>query len=465
MKPFIYIVPEMAACMFALVGCGLWDTGDGGAHHAANTHADHDEHDEHAGHAEHADHEAHGAPDAHAEHDEHDAHGHSHGETGVDLKRPVAELFEDRCEHNMKTYACDECRYEVGVVQVPGRLFDEKLVTTAKVASRALTAALRLTGEIQFDDRRVTHVSTQVGGIIRKVHVTLGDKVTAGQPLVELESVEVGNARAEYQEALALERLARQNFERVDALQKEGISSQKEVLHAKQEWDGARIRMQATLGTLQRIGTGGGSNASGRLVLKAPNDGRVLEMHAVKGEIAETTDALITIGDNASLWVWADLFEQDYPRVLEQYATGPIDARIYVSAFGDTGFPGVVDYISPSMSERSRTVNVRVAVKNNQNRLLSGMFAEVDLFLTTGDNDGVLSVPSKAILDDEGASFVFVHHKGDYFVRRAVTPGRQFGNYTAIHGDVTAGSDVVADGAFLLKSDVLRAKMGAGCAH
>ncbi|MBN2716727.1 MAG: efflux RND transporter periplasmic adaptor subunit [Deltaproteobacteria bacterium] len=420
-----------------------------------------DTHREHTTPAADVDHNA----DVHAEHNAHDDHD-NHDAHATDLDRPVADLFADTCEHNINTYTCDECRYEVGVVQVPKRMVDDGLVATASAEPRTITQALRLTGEIQFDERRVTHVSTQVNGIIKKVHVTLGDQVVAGQPLVALESVEVGNARATYQEAIALQRLATQNFERVEALQRDGISSQKELIQAKQEMDAARIRTQAAEGTLSRIGTGSGNgNTSGRLVLKAPTDGNVLTMHAVKGEVAETTDSLITIGDNRALWVWADLFEQDYPQVLSQYTKGPIDAIVYVSAFGTQGFKGVLDYISPAMSEQSRTVKIRIAVQNSESRLLAGMFAEVDLFLGDDQSAKVLSVPAEAVLEDEGTAFVFVHHHGDYYVRRKVTIGRPFGNFVEINSGLTAGSRVVANGSFLLKSDVLRAKMGAGCAH
>ena len=90
------------------------------------------------------------------------------------------------------------------------------------------------------------------------------------------------------------------------------------------------------------------------------------------------------------------------------------------------------------------------------------MFATVRVMLP-GD-ELALTLPREAVLEDEGRSFVFVHHHDDYYVRRPVTTGRAWGDRVEIAGGLQGDETVVAEGAFLLKSDVLRSKMGAGCA-
>jgi cobalt-zinc-cadmium efflux system membrane fusion protein len=114
------------------------------------------------------------------------------------------------------------------------------------------------------------------------------------------------------------------------------------------------------------------------------------------------------------------------------------------------------------MDESSRTVKVRLAVQNGDGRLLAGMFAGVKLFLPGADQ--VLAVPRAAVLEDGGWSFVFVHYRGEDFVRRPVAVGRAWAGWTEIKQGLDPGQVVVAEGAFLMKSDVLRSKMGAGCA-
>ena len=69
-----------------------------------------------------------------------------------------------------------------------------------------------------------------------------------------------------------------------------------------------------------------------------------------------------------------------------------------------------------------------------------------------------------ALLEDEGRTFVFVHHHGDYYLRRPVVAGRRWAGWVEIKRGLRPAQTVVAEGAFLMKSDVLRSKMGAGCA-
>lgn len=389
--------------------------------------------------------------------------GHPHGaeaEKPSDLDRSVEELVALTCEHKKKTFTCDECRYEVGFVRAPASLAEGGLVTTVKVERQKVAVPIALTGEIRFDERRIGHVSSQVEGIVKQVHVALGDQVKKGQPLIEIESVAVGEGQAAYLEAEGMVKLARRNFERVSELRKENIASEREFLQAKQEIDAAEIRAKGARGKLTRLGSGG--TAGGRIVLRAPMAGAVLVMHAVSGELAKTDEALITVGDNTAVWVWADLYERDIATVKLGQASGKLGARVAVKAYPGDEFAGVVDLVSPAMDESSRTVKVRIEVKNPDGRLLAGMFAAVNLYLP--GTAEALAVPKAAVLEDEGRSFVFIHHQGDDYVRRPVVPGRTWAGWVEIKKGLQAGQTVVAEGAFLLKSDVLRSKMGAGCA-
>ena len=78
--------------------------------------------------------------------------------------------------------------------------------------------------------------------------------------------------------------------------------------------------------------------------------------------------------------------------------------------------------------------------------------------------DETLAVPKAAVLEDEGRSFVFVHYQGEYYVRRPVVRGRTWAGWVEIKKGLEPSQVVVVEGAFLMKSDVLRSKMGAGCA-
>jgi membrane fusion protein, heavy metal efflux system len=406
------------------------------------------------------------APDAGHVHDEHEAAKAS------DLDRPVEELFAATCEHARKTHECDECRYQVGVVRVPENLLKEGLVKSATVERRPLETPVPLTGEVRFAERKVTHLSPRAEGVIRKVLVALGEKVTAGQPLLEMESAGLGEAESSYLESEATLRLARKALDRQAALREEGISSEKEFLAARQEAESAGIKAQAAGDRLRRLGLGpaeidglgkaGPAGAQGRLVLRAPAAGTILDMHAVPGEAARPDQNLFTIGDLSQMWVWADVYEGQVRQVLAHEHHGDMRASVTAKAFPGEVFPATVDFVAPSMDEKTRTLKIRVGVPNPRGKLRAGMFVNVELYLPSGPD--ALVVPRAALLSDEGRSFVFVRHHGDYWIRRPVETGRSSGGQVEITRGLAGGETVATEGCFLLKSDVLRSKMGAGCA-
>jgi cobalt-zinc-cadmium efflux system membrane fusion protein len=405
------------------------------------------------------------APAAASEHDARASRDHAgeiEGEAGEasDLDRPVEELAAAVCEHGRRTFECDECRYEVGFVRAPSAVTDGGLIATAKAERRRVAVPIALTGEVSFDERRVGHVNSQVEGVIKAVHVALGDRVTKGQPLVEVESVAVGEEEAAYHETEGVLAIARRNFDRVDGLRRENIASEKEYLEAKRELDAAEIREAAARAKLARLGADGSSG--GRVTLRSPIAGTVLVLHAVPGEVAFTDEPLATVGDNGAVWVWADLYDRDIAAVKDAQGRHKLAASVSVKAYPRIEFQGTVDLVSPAMDEASRTVKARIHVENRDGRLLAGMFAAVDIFLPAEEE--ALAVPKHAVLEDEGRAFVFVHHHGDYFVRRPVVPGRSWGDWVEIVDGLEPSQTLVAEGAFLMKSDVLRSKMGAGCA-
>lgn len=414
--------------------------------------------------------EAHAGEASHG--DEHVGHGQKGAESKLsDLDQSADALLGKTCEHAKKTFECDECRYEVGVARVPKALLDDGLVKTAVAARRKLEAPLQLTGEIKFDERRVTHIAPSTEARVRAVRVSLGQRVGAGEALVELESVALGEAQSQYLEARGVVALARRAAERSEGLREEKIASEKEWLQARQDREAAEIRLQGareklirlglTPGEADELGAKEGGGGRGRLVLRAPAAGVVLEMHAVPGELVRPDQAIFTVGDLSDLWLWADLYEDQLGRVIAS-EKGGLRAGVTVKAFPGEVFPGTVDFVGPTMDEKTRTVKVRIAVKNQQGKLRSGMFAGVQLYLP-GDVEA-LALPRSAVLADEGRSFVFVHKHGDFFMRRPVETGRASVDWVEVRKGLAGGETVVVDGAFLLKSDVLRSKMGAGCA-
>lgn len=444
------------ALLLALAGCQNAATQDEPAASTQAALADHD----------HAEDHAHGDEEAPA-----DGHAHTEGETS-DLDRPVEALFAARCEHDTLTHQCAECRYEVGVARVPAELIAEGLLATATAREEALPEVIELPGEIRFDEHRIAHLTPQVSGLIATVSVDLGSRVAAGDLLLEIDSAELASAQADYLAAVAEESLATRAAQRFAALRAAKIASEREALETEQRLEAARIASATGRQRLLTLGLreteiaallgGGAARADGRLALRAPFAGEVLGLHAVRGEQVEPGGELVLLGDTAELWVWVDVYEAQLARLDALRREGPVPVRVSAAAYPQHEFVGRLDLVGRTMDEATRTVKSRIRLGNPDGRLRPGMFTRVRLALPGAGR--ALAVPTDALLADEGREFVFVHHAGEYFVRRPVQSGRRWDGSVEIVAGLAPGQTVAAAGAFLLKSDVLRSKMGAGCA-
>jgi cobalt-zinc-cadmium efflux system membrane fusion protein len=115
------------------------------------------------------------------------------------------------------------------------------------------------------------------------------------------------------------------------------------------------------------------------------------------------------------------------------------------------------------LDESTRSIEVRFVAANEDRRLKPGMFAQVDIEIP--ETESRLAIPTSAILTDEGKTFVFCRLKDDLWIRRAIAAGADADGYSPILDGLKEKDVVVIEGGLMLKSDILREKMGAGCAH
>lgn len=404
---------------------------------------------------------------------------HEEDESGADLDMSVEEILAARCEHRLPAHECSECRYEVGVVKVDpsltkGRAGEQHgLVRTTTVRRTKAEFVRRVTGEVRLNENTAAHINPRISGVIRSVMVDIGDRVETGDVLFEIDSVDVGRALSDYEKSRALVALSRRNLEREKSLFERKIGVQPDVIAAEMEYEKYQTELRAAEQKLHVLGLshediatvgGAGKNVVlGRLPTRAPFAGIVIEKHAVIGELANPDGKVMLVADLSALWVWADIYEHDLQPLLEKKEQdGPIPVEVSVHAFPDRVFKGAIDYVGAVMEERTRTVKVRATVDNSEGLLRPGMFCEVQIVLGSASN--VVAIPKVALLSDDGREFVFKHLKDDYYVRREVKSGRELGDSVEVLEGAEPGEMIVADGSFLLKSDVLRSKMGAGCA-
>lgn len=393
-----------------------------------------------------------------------------------DLDRPVDELWTAQCEHGILHYTCDECRYELGVVKLGDTVIKGEgkpgIVTLAKPAAMNFSKPLLLTGEVQLNETKTVRVSSPLQGTVKNIPADIGGRFTAVDVLLTLDSNEVSEAKAEYMKKAGALTLARKTAEREASLFAKKISAEVDVQEARNRLNEAEIELRNAGIRLERLGFSSpdiigllpgdvASVINGVLPVHAPITGTVIEKYVSAGERVEAGKELLLLSDLSEVWVWANIREADLPVLQNQ----PTDIICEIDMPGKDGkkYPGVLDVISGQMNEQTRTVKARIRVENKDGLLKPGMFVSIRVLLP-GDGD-VIAVPKISVLADAGRSFVFVHKEGDYWLRRPVTPGDTFSEFVEIKEGLTIGQTIIADGSFLLKSDVLRGKMGAGCAE
>ncbi len=405
-----------------------------------------------------------------ADEDEHEADGHEGHGHGDSASADLDTLAKIQCEHGVAAADCDNCRFEVGVVKLDPATA-KVLVRSNPVEKRNAAQVLEVTGQVEIDATRVVDVPSTGSGWVSEVRALLGEKVEAGDVLAVVHSGDLGEARAAYRESKAQLELARRTLERERGLHEKKISSEADYLDARKEFDAAKARFDAVSQRLRIVGQegevgkalGGGGTGLAQLEIKAPRAGTITAQTVSAGKFVETSQSLYTITDVSNLWVWCDVYERDIAAVHTVVSAGKtLEAAVRVAGFPETAFRGTVDLIGSTMDEHTRTIPVRVQVENTDAKLRPGMFASVDIRIESDEE--ILLVEQQAIVSDEGVSFVFQHWKDDLWARRNVRTGRKQGNHVEILADLPEGALVITQGAFMLKSDVLRAKMGAGCA-
>jgi cobalt-zinc-cadmium efflux system membrane fusion protein len=415
--------------------------------------------------------------EGHEQHGEDDGHSHGRGATGTP-SASIEERVSAKCEHDIPTYQCAECRYEVGVVKVDASLMKRAdgggLVRTQTVTMTKVAVALPTTGEVALNENAAVHISPRIAGIIDAVSADIGARVEAGDTLLTLASVELGRALVDYERNQTLSKLSEKILVRETKLREQKVGSEQDMIEAQMVFEQHRTDLKASEQTLHVLGLTeedlAGMRAtshglgSGRLPVRAPVAGTIIEKHAVAGEMAEPGKALMLLADLATVWVWANVHSRDLARLLAAEKRGSVAVEIAVAAFPDRPFKGVLDYVGATMNEETRTVKVRATVANPDLALRPGMFCDVSIAIGNGQAEEVLAAPRAAVMSDEGKSFLFKHWKDDFFVRQDVRKGREFFGMVEIREGLKDSDTVAVEGAFLLKSDVLREKMGAGCA-
>jgi cobalt-zinc-cadmium efflux system membrane fusion protein len=314
-----------------------------------------------------------------------------------------------------------------------------------------LRQRLHLPAQVKVDAERTVALAAPAQGIVHAVLVSPGAVVRKGQALVTIQSPAVAQWRAEAASARQRLQLARTTYEREKTLWDERISARQDVEAAAAAMKEAEIAAQAAAQHLAALGIEAGGGVSGKVTVRAPIAGVVVEKPAVAGQAVDAMTSLLTIADLSHVWIEAAVPADS----LGQVGTG-MAAQVSVGTQPGE-IDGVVAFVGPVLGETTRMAIARIVLANREARLRPGMLASVDLM---GPQAHVLvTVASDAIQTIHEHSVVFVRTPAG-FQARDVVPGRSDGKRTEIVRGLPAGAVVAAGGSFLLKADLGKNEAG-----
>jgi Cu(I)/Ag(I) efflux system membrane fusion protein len=297
-------------------------------------------------------------------------------------------------------------------------------VVYAKVERRPLSLTLRASGRVEVDETQVSDVVLKYDAYVDQLFVNqTGQRVRKGDPLLTLFSPELLSAEQDY----------------LVALRSRGVPGSEQLARAAEE----RLRLW-NLGDSQLSALRNRGKAETRVTIHAPADGTVLDKNVVAGTKAMAGTVLYRIGNLGRIWVIADLFESDAP-----YLEPGLPATLTLPFARGTALKGTVQFIYPTVEEKTRSVRARLVFPNARLSLKPGMFADVKIEVPLGSR---LSVPDDALLASGEHRYAFVKRGEGELQAREVKVGA-LGDYDEVLEGLVEGEEVATQATFLLSSE------------
>jgi RND family efflux transporter MFP subunit len=348
------------------------------------------------------------------------------------------------------------------VVSLTADAVERAGIVVAPVASGTSTNGIRLPGVVEPNAYRQVAVTPLVAGRITSVSAELGASVRRGQILAQVYSPELAEAQMKYVSARAMLDAHDRELQRTQKLVEIGASSRQEMERIHAEHASQTAAVQSERSRLELLGVsasaidalGSGSNVNATTSVPAPIDGVVTERGANVGLNVDQATPLFTVVDLSTVWIIADVYENDFSRV----RVGN-DATVTTAAYPGLSLRGQISYIDPQVHRETRTAKVRVEVPNPRGELRLGMYADV---VAAGAASAMVPVvPRSAVQNVGDRTVVYLAKPGEpgKFTEREVRLGDASGQQVEITAGVQPGDVVVTEGSFFVRAE--RERLGA----
>lgn len=309
-----------------------------------------------------------------------------------------------------------------GTVNISPVVVNNLGVRTAVVESGRLNVVVSTVGYVQYDENRLVHISPRVEGWIEKLHVkAAGDPVKQGEPLYALYSPTLVNAQEELLLTLKGENKAL-------------ISAAVERLLALHVTQADIDRLKQT------------RKASQTITFAAPQSGVVDNLSVRQGMFVRPGPSLMSIGQLEHIWIIGEVFERQAGMVSEGNRV-----RVVLDYLPGREWEGQVDYVYPSLNDKTRTAQIRVHLDNPDAILKPGMFAQ--MAIETQDAGEALLIPSEALIRTGTQSRVVLALGEGRFKSVSVGVGRVGKRQLEILSGLNEGERIVTSAQFLIDSE------------
>lgn len=336
----------------------------------------------------------------------------------------------------------------------------------AEVRAQPLARTVERNAELAYNATRYARLSSRASGVVVEVVKDLGEAVKKGEVLAIVESPDLGAAKSDLLQAIATVGLWEANEARERALLARGVGLEREALEAGTKAAEARIaanRARQRLRTLgltseQIVAAQKGEDAASMLSLVAPFDGTIVERAVVIGEVVEPGRLVVAVADTGTMWAMVDLAEED----LAVVQTGQ-EAAVTVDGLPGRTFAGRLTWISTQVDPRTRTIKARVHLDNGQGLLRANMFGRARI--SAGESRSAMTVPKEAVQWEGCCNIAFVRADAESTTFRParLVLGFDAGDRYEVVSGLKAGDAVVTRGSQVLKNEILKDSVGAGC--
>ena len=305
---------------------------------------------------------------------------------------------------------------ERNTVRASGDLQKTWGIEMATVTRATVSGGISIPGVLSLDPQRTAQVTSLLDGQVVFVGARVGDDVRKNQVVVTVHAPAFSQAKTAYLQAGAKLELARREVERAEVLLKQEAIDLKETLRRRAEFENASSEFAVTESNLHSYGLdqaaveqllrqarrpSDGTAAMDDLTepylsLTAPIAGRVIERDVINGQHVGPQQALLTLSDLTTLWALLDAREADLPHVVRGR-----EVRITTGIYPDRVWRGRVDHVGDIVDEKTRTVKIRVVVRNDSRLLKPNMYIQGELPDAVSARD-VLDAPAGSDPDSRG---------------------------------------------------------------